>query len=237
MPVVASLFETEFDFPSLDERPKAEVMVASIPRSGSTIFCLDLWETGVLGAPLEYLNFHLIRNIPRWREEILNPMEYWRRIRSVRTAENGVFSYKMFPGCYKQVAEVSRELLALIAPTDVIYLTREDLDAQAISYSKAMQSGAWFGDVVSDKPLNYSYDHIVECKNLIRRQMEDWEYIFDLTKTNVVRVTYEQWLRDKEAVIVNVAAIVTGSETMKRLAIPRTSILYRSRVFWTRGCS
>ncbi len=77
---------------------------------------------------------------------------------------------------------------------------------------------------VSDKPLNYSYDHIVECKNLIRRQMEDWEYIFDLTKTNVVRVTYEQWLRDKEAVIVNVAAIVTGSETMKRLAIPRTSI-------------
>ena len=224
MSIALSLLESRFDFPEYHKAPASEVMVAAIPRSGSTMFCLELWESGVLGAPMEYLNFRLMENSERWQSLIASPVEYWNHLQKVRTSPNGIFSYKMFPTVYQQVAQVSKELLSRVAPTHVIYLTRNDIDAQAISYSKAIQGMAWFADVAQRKPTSYSYDHIVKCKNTLRRQMDDWEYIFDITGTSVLRVAYEDILQAKDSVVTNVVRHITGSNDVCKLAIPRLTI-------------
>src|SRR5262245_60646267 len=36
--------------------PRLVYIVAATPRSGSTLLCRELWSTGLLGAPYEYLN-------------------------------------------------------------------------------------------------------------------------------------------------------------------------------------
>jgi LPS sulfotransferase NodH len=222
--IAASLYEVQYDFPSYSDIPKTELMIAAIPRSGSTMFCTDLWETGVLGAPLEYLNFSLMQNIPRWRAALERPTEYWRAIKRVRTAPSGVFSYKMLPSVYQQLADTSQEWLSEIAPSRIIYFTREDIDAQAISYSKAIQSDAWFADVPERQSPQYSFAHIADCKELLLRQMADWERICKFIGSDVLRVTYEDVLRSKDAVIARVLAFVTGHTHREYLSIPRIRI-------------
>jgi LPS sulfotransferase NodH len=102
-------------------------MIAAVPRSGSTLLCTTLWESGVLGAPLEYLNFGFMTHVPRWSRALCRPTEYWEELQKVRTSPNGVFSYKMFSSNYKRIGELSQDLLARIAPTHVVYITRANL--------------------------------------------------------------------------------------------------------------
>ena len=224
MGIALSLFEPRYDFPVYRGAPSGQVMIAAIPRSGSTMFCIDLWESGVAGAPLEYLNFRLLRSSLRWHDAVGSPVEYWNHIQQVRTSPNGVFAYKMFPSVYQQVAKSSKELLSRVAPTHVIYLTRVDLDAQAISYSKAIRSVSWFADAAPLKPAEYSYDHIVESKNLLCRQMQEWEYVFNLTGTRVHRVTYEEILANREESIAEVVRYITGSTYMRKISIPKVTV-------------
>lgn len=224
MSIALSLLESRYDFPERHGAPNCEVMIAAIPRSGSTMFSLDLWESGVLGAPLEYLNFRLMKSSKRWQGLIDAPIDYWNYVQKVRTSPNGVFSYKMFSSQYQQIAQVSEELLSRIAPKHVIYLTRDDIDAQAVSYSKAIQGMAWFADVAQQKTAVYSYNHIVECKNILRRQMDDWEYIFDITGTSVLRIAYEDVLKNKDSVVATVVQHITGSSDVRTLPIPRLKV-------------
>ncbi len=221
MGTAVSLYGEQYDFPCQLSNPQYELMIATVPRSGSTMFSVDLWESGVLGSPLEYLNFNLVRNISRWKEKLDSPLKYWEELKRLRTSPNGVFSYKMFGTVYHQVANVSTELLSRIQPTHVVYLTREDLNSQAVSYSKAIQSGAWFADAPKRKPTKYSYDHVVECRALVQRQMDDWEAIFKMTETIPLRLSYEEITSNRAESIIRVVEYVTGSRGTQSISLPK----------------
>lgn len=195
MHVSSALYEKAFDF-EITSEVATEVMVAAVPRSGSTAFCLELWRTGVLGAPLEYANFRLIGRQPRWASELDDILSYWRKIKSVRTCPNGIFSYKFFVTNYSGISKREPRLLSLIAPTYVIYLTRSDLLSQAISYSKAGRSGEWFAGGRADGGAGLTLDiaHVRECYLHLRRQMASWEKVFALTDAKILRLTYESFL-------------------------------------------
>jgi len=64
--ISAKHYTKVFDFDKYIDDPKIQLMIAATPRSGSTAFCLELWKTGLLGAPLEYANLNIIRKVPRW---------------------------------------------------------------------------------------------------------------------------------------------------------------------------
>src|ERR1700753_662009 len=110
-------FGDRYDYPPIEGSPRLQLMIASIPRSGSTAFCNDLWNTGVLGAPMEYLNLKWLGQQGRWGKEIGDLLEYWRTLQTIRTSPNGVFSYKMFVGNYFSVLKCCPELLPSLAPT------------------------------------------------------------------------------------------------------------------------
>jgi hypothetical protein len=88
--VSTALYCEEYDFQSRLAPPATELMVAATPRSGSTAFCLELWRTGVLGAPLEYANFELLGRIQRWKTAHERVTQYWRELQGLRTSTNGV---------------------------------------------------------------------------------------------------------------------------------------------------
>lgn len=224
MSLIGELFGTTYDFPESSGSPKRELMMAATPRSGSTAFSLSLWETGRLGSPLEYLNLDLVSRFPRWAAELSDPVLYWDHVQRVRTSPNGVFSYKMFPQGYKTLLARCPSLIERIKPTHVLYFTRRNLDRQSVSYSRAIQSGAWFGDVVPGRHASYHADHIATCKRILLRQMQDWERIFSITDTEVLRLTYEQFQEDRTATVNAVATFVGATIDAARVRLPEMSI-------------
>ncbi len=224
MSVIQEMFESKFDFPEFHGAPGRELMVAALPRSGSTAFCSALWETGRLGSPLEYLNFELIERFPRWASLLQDPLRYWAVVQQNRTSPNGIFSFKMFPRNYKSISSLSSDLLKRIQPTHVIYLTRRDLDHQAVSYSRAMQSNAWFADAVKFRSAVYNPKHISACKKLLIRQMQDWETIFGITQTSVLRVQYEEFIDNKPATIHTVSEFIGDECGSASIQLPQTKI-------------
>jgi LPS sulfotransferase NodH len=224
VPVITSLYGREFDYPSFLTEPATQFMVATMPRSGSTFFCIELWKTGVLGAPLEYANFVASKAIIKRLSPDDEKSEHWEKVKCLRTSPNGVFGYKMFTSNLMHIARSHPRLLKKITPDHVVYLTREDKLGQAISYSKAIRSRSWFADVAVKAPLDYDAQHIKQCERMLQRQEQFWESLFARTRTDVLRVTYEQMMADPVKVANAVANFVgVATSPLERLDIPALS--------------
>lgn len=196
----ARLYSAEMDFNWLGKNPIGSYMLATIPRSGSTYCAIRLWQTGLLGAPMEYLNFHVIDDLlqrlgyqvsEKDHMNIKQMNGYWRDVQRLRSSPNGVFGYKMFIENYVKMARCVPGFLRKITPHYVIYLTRRDVLGQAMSYSRAMRSKVWFADVPNTPIVDYDYVHIKTCLRSIKRQKSAWESIFELTGIKPIRIAYE----------------------------------------------
>lgn len=225
MHVTDLLYTRSFDFPIRHARPTTQLMIATVPRAGSTAFCLELWRTGLLGAPLEYTNLKMVGRDNRWKRLLRRELEYWRILQRVRTGPNGVFSYKFFVQDYVEILREKPKLLAHISPTRVVYLTREDKLAQAISYSKAIRSGAWFASAPMREPPTYDREHIRDCIETLSLQEHAWEHVFDVTCTKPLRVTYERFLQSPHSTVQAIREYVApGSIARQPLNIPQLEI-------------
>ena len=194
MHVVNRLYEEEFDFPLRDEEPMITYAIATVPRTGSTHFATVLWRSGVLGAPMEYPNVRTVQRIIQ-RLGRGNIVAYWKELKRRRTSPNGVFGYKLFVNTFE------RELLPYLNPDRVIYFTRSDKAAQAVSYARALQTDAWFaGAKELEKPI-YSFEQIRGCEDAIRQQEAAWEDIFATTKTVPLRINYDDLRSDPNSVL------------------------------------
>ena len=193
MHLINSLYSKEYDF-AVSTAPRSELMIATLPRAGSTFFCIELWKTGLLGAPLEYANFGCAKVMRKRLSNYQDVTKYWEKVKELRTGPNGIFSYKMFMHMYLEHGRKNPEMLKQFVPNKVVYLTRRDKVAQAVSYSKAIMSNCWFAGVSFDKQPEYDLAHVRMSERRIRKQENFWERVFELTQTSVFRVVYEDFL-------------------------------------------
>jgi len=212
MHVVNRLYAAEFDFPKTDQ--KLSYMIAAVPRSGSTYFAIQLWRTGLLGAPMEYLNFPVVANqlmprfgIPKDRALSLKKHEivaYWNNVKKKRTSPNGVFGYKVFMINFRDLVNQYPDLFDNIQPDYVLHLTRRDRIEQAISYSKAKQTNAWFADMPNSNSAKYDFEHIRKCLGELDLQYDYWERVFAHAGIEPIRVAYEDLMSNEEETIASV---------------------------------
>ena len=208
--VTVRLYSPDLDFNCFDSNPLGSYMLASIPRSGSTYCAIKFWQTGLLGAPVEYLNFHVVAEFLQrlgYRVDenggvpIQQMSGYWRNVQRLRSSPNGMFGYKMFATNYREIARRVPEFLREITPHYVIYLTRKDVVGQAMSYSRAQRSKVWFAGVARTPEVDYDYAHIKSCLRSIEAQKTAWEHVFALTGIEPIRITYEDMLASPSAVV------------------------------------
>lgn len=201
--LIHDLYSGKWDCPEYSGSPRFSLMLATTPRSGSTYCAIKLWQTGCLGAPLEYLNFRttgwLCRRLgfsvgeDRFLESS-DVLPYWKKIQALRTSRNGAFSLKMFPAIYREIAQRYPQLLARLGTTHVVYLYRDDLVGQAISYARAQQSGAWFADASESSGPSYDFALIEKCRSSILGQQLFWKNLFAKTSTRPFMLKYEDVL-------------------------------------------
>jgi trehalose 2-sulfotransferase len=189
------LYRPEFDFPHYPGEPHKTYFLSAIPRTGSTWFSLQLWRTGVLGAPLEYLNMGD-------REEDIDAFggdlhAYWRWVRQRRTSPNGVFGSKLFTGNIRHVYDRQESALELITADYLIDLRRRDHIQQAVSYARARQTKIWIdGGVRPTVEPVYDFDLLLDCLDAIKRQEASWRDIAERTGARVLTFYYEDYSVD-----------------------------------------
>src|SRR5947209_13992998 len=89
----------EFDLPLYEGKPRITYMICSTGRSGSTLLCSLLTNTGVMGVPHEYFNLSrhgqfLIKRLKDRADGEIPMEEYFDALVKHRTTPNGVFGIK-----------------------------------------------------------------------------------------------------------------------------------------------
>jgi len=184
-------------------------LVCSTPRVGSNLLDSFLRETGLAGNPTEYFNAEHI--IPRHLERCgfssvdeagrdLN--RYFDTVREQLSA-GGRFGLKAHFSQLRWAVEHGFDLQSRF-PDKVIYCTRGDVVAQAISFVRANQTNAWVYGNEETRAPRFDPDAITHAISNITDQNHCWETFFRQQGIQPYRVPYERLCVDKEAELVAV---------------------------------
>ena len=193
-------------------------IICATPRSGSTLLCDLLAETGVAGHPNSYYRQESILYWARsWDLSMLDLTDnkefdrsYLAAALRAGTSENGVFGLRLMWG---SVAELSTRLGALhpdlhddaalferaLGETLYIHLSRQDKIAQAVSLLRAEQSGLWH--LAADgtererssppQPMVYDADRLSGFLKELEMDDAAWAAFFAHNRIEPMRLTYE----------------------------------------------
>ena len=192
-------YEGKFDFPA--RAPELVYLLATVPRSGSSFLSHVLWQTGCLGAPLEYLNFDksgpyfFAHDTPGQQDWL------WRSVLQRRTSPNGVFGVKCFPTQLEALHQSNPALLSAIwsallppgRPGRIVHLARRDRTAHAISYARATLSGIWRKEQEAGGRAEpeYSEAALATAERWIELQAAAWEEMFASLRIEPLRLWHE----------------------------------------------
>lgn len=190
-----NLYDARFDYPS-PTTPTTFYAIATFARTGSNFLCEKLWRTGQLGAPYEYFNYNnlMIQMILRLGVESIQ--DYVQRLFELRTSLNGVFGVKLLPEQFKfmHLAHVMWRFPNL----KFIYLEREDILAQAVSYTKAFQTSQWSNYDIPQSEARYDYNSLLTSLGRIETARNFWASYFKQNNIQPLRLTYEKFVNDPE---------------------------------------
>ena len=203
----------DFDFPFRDSTDRS-YLVASIPRSGSTLLCLGLWDTRLAGAPLEYFaDVHMQDYFGRWGKTDIRG--YVSRLLQHRTSPNGVFGVK---GIHTQLRSYffkdGIELDDCFPNLRYIYIARQDRLRQAISLVKAMQTNRWrsnWTEGIQDR-LSYDFQEISRRMDEMVKEEQAWQGYFLERRIEPLRIVYESLVQNYEESIRQVLSYLGVAE-------------------------
>jgi trehalose 2-sulfotransferase len=230
MPVNATTDERPIRFvtdPRLDfdhSSPlRKSYFIASSYRSGSQFLCWRLWETGVLGAPCEYLNPGYELRVLMKRFNVFSPADYIASLLARRTSRNGVFGMKEHFHHFEAFMKDYPALLEVLAPVTYIYITRRDKVAQAVSMAKALQTNWWSSRMESgpSPPLNYDRELILKCMKEVELQDSGWLQWFEARGVAPCQLTYEDLTADADSVVQSVVELLgVQNDTREEVSVP-----------------
>jgi LPS sulfotransferase NodH len=199
-----------FDFPG-HVMPRRSYIVASTPRSGGTLLCAKLWQTGVLGAPCEYLGYPSGSFARRLAARLTpsSPADYLAKVLARRTSKNGVFGAKVYFKDFMEGLGQTADVLSLLSPVTYIYMDRRDKLAQAVSMAEALLTdGSASTHGQSPGAPRYDRDLISKYLGLLERGRLSWTRWFEANSIVPFVVTYEDMVADQTHVVRSIIALL-----------------------------
>lgn len=182
-------------------------VVCATPRCGSNYLCQLLASTGVLGDPREYFNAVGRRNYdhdPGYPADARGQLE---RVLSTGRTPNDVYGVKIHPF---QLAELPADVdpLADLPQLHVVRMVREDRLGQALSWSRAQQSGQFRAGDAASAPVHYDRDHIAGSLAFLADEEAEWDRRLSGRALATVTLSYEQLVAEPQAAADRVARLV-----------------------------
>jgi LPS sulfotransferase NodH len=237
----------EFDLPP----PVGEgrtLVIASLPRTGSTLLGRLLAATGAVGDPKEYLNPMQVRD---WQARIapsawtrlrhralvgpLVPLAgrgRWTRarlgahldaIRLRRSAPDGWFGLKIHWHHFERwFVSTGWPVEDLLRPRAWVLLTREDRVAQAVSWHRALISGRWASEQRASFPAVYDRRAIQRRLDVIAAHETAWRAWFATRQITPLELRYEQVIADPQAAVRAVLTAIGVDAPPSSGALPMT---------------
>jgi LPS sulfotransferase NodH len=209
-------------------KPKTSLIICTTPRSGSSFLSEGIELSKVMGNPGEWLHPIALGETRR----VLDigpdaPMDLLLKSTAERfTESNGVFALKlMWSQLGDVLAGLRREDPSIIGLSGVdliakyfpdphfVFLTRSELIAQAISYSRAILSDRWldYGQKLdSAEPTGHEFNFCLLSDSLrsLRRDNRNWRCFLAAGKRPVLEVEYEQVVQGYREVLESIAALL-----------------------------
>lgn len=179
-------------------------LICATPRSGSTLLCEALMNTGLAGRPWEYF---FDGNEPTWYAEwqVSTYDDYVARAVEQGTTPNGVCAAKVMMGYFGRFVTRLRglprfggqalDLPALLSQVfpglRYIWITRRNKVRQAVSLERAIQTGAWAYPMKEARSPEYRFDAIDRRLQEITLQESGWQELFGAHAITPLVVVYE----------------------------------------------
>lgn len=188
-------------------QPHTSYLVCGTPRSGSSLLCEALKNTGIAGNPEEYF---WQGDEPFWsrRWRVSNYADYMTKAIEQGTTQNGVFGAKImwgyfddFVGKLKQIPVYQNVDLPALLPRvfpnlHYVWITRRDKVRQAISFWKAIETNVWSWSSdespVPAKEPAFNYEAIQSLEQEIMAHEAAWRQYFELCRVEPLVVVYEE---------------------------------------------
>lgn len=223
-------------------------VLCSNPRSGTTLLCDLLAQTGVAGNPD---SFFRQKSLQDWCDDwqVSGPIDtrdqdFTRRYFDAMLAEGRggtpVFGIRImgadlrfatawldsaFPGHTSDAARFE----AAFGPTCFIHLSRSDKLAEAVSYLRAEQTGLWhqrpdgtsLEQIAPTEPPGYDPDAITRRMTELAEYDQAWNAWFELEKIQPLRIGYEALAQDPQAILAQVLRFIGQDPDRARAVTPR----------------
>jgi trehalose 2-sulfotransferase len=183
-------------------RPESSVVVCALPRSGSSLLAQLLFSSGSVGWPGEWFWLEDVeRNWVAW--EVSGWRDYLDRVLDEGTAANGVFGVKLMWGYLHEVLFELRRLSAEYDADDLtvlsaffpqprfVWMRRDDVVAQAVSWAKAVQTGQWTSSQPKTGEPRFDFGQIDALYNVARVHDGHWRRWFAAHSIEPIGVIYE----------------------------------------------
>jgi LPS sulfotransferase NodH len=227
--------------------PVDSYFVCGTPRTGSSLLLGLLESTGVAGRPQAYFREP---DEPLWAERWLVPRsaeggfdfaDYLRAALAAGRTGNGVFGAKLMWGTLDElVVELGRVFPDLAGDdagllerafgrTGFVFLRRADVVAQAVSWLRAEQTGAWYiggngeigGGAGTGGPPSFDAGRIGQLIQVIGEHNAAWEAWFASADVRPRRVSYEELDADIVGVTLGIVDFLGFDVPDGRVIVPR----------------
>lgn len=199
-------------------------MICATPRSGSTLLCEALRNSGLAGNPDEYFGpMHVERWDKKWGTE--SKSVYLAKVMEQGRGENGVLGFKVMRVYWQNVIEFLQEATNLPQSQEnevlnrcfpnlrYVWITRRNKVRQAISWMKFIQGVAWYWeDEEPQKIKNLKFKPAIIREFIIQTVSHEtaWQEYFTKNKIQPYIVVYEDFVSAYEK---------TAMEILKYLGI------------------
>ena len=132
------------------------------------------------------------------------------------TTENGVFAAKVMWGYFE---EAFGRIEPLIPSPRIVWMRREDVLAQAVSWSRAIQGGRWWpGETRPEGSLAYDFAQIDALVTEAKEHDAAWHSWFAANDIDPFEVRYEELAADPAGIASGVLAFLRLSADSETIA-------------------
>lgn len=210
--------------------PRSRYIIAITPRSGSSYLCDVMLNTRRFGNPNEAINPRFLPNMLK-KIQGRTPEEYIDNFMRSRRTGNGISGFKASWFQYhKFVKAVTNE--KCFTNFKYIYLTRRDINAQAVSLYKASESTIFHTNIGHNEDalnkletLEYDFAKINHWYQHIVAQEQGWQNYFLENKIYPLSITYEEIEADILKVMKRIAGYI--SVNPDKVQIPKKTSIFK----------
>ena len=198
-------------------------VICSTQRSGSTLFCHLLTQTGVLGIPGELFGKPdiLAGFAQRFGLQLPQDMDQLAaRIVGVRRSRNDVFGFKAHWHIFER-AQADFSFEERLPDLRYVHLARRDTVMQAVSLARARASNQFSAAAAASQEPLYDREAIQSAMMALAGEKAGWEGFFFARKIAPLRLTYEDVVADPQRSVSAVAEYL-GVAAPPPVSIART---------------